>query len=117
MSFSDCSHGSVVRVQDVVQHHPPSNTEHVIQEIHDILLSYYELARNRFVDNMRMQVTDYFLVAGPDTPLKIFTPAFVTSMNGEQLEDVAGEDTAVRRKRTDLSNYIKLLESAKKILQ
>ncbi|CAH0019345.1 unnamed protein product, partial [Clonostachys rhizophaga] len=46
--------GPVVRLDDIVQTHPLSNNEQVVQEIHDILKSYYELARKRFVDNVRM---------------------------------------------------------------
>ena len=92
-SFSDCSHGSVVRVEDLVQNHPLGNDDHIILEMHDILKSYYKLSRKRFVDNVRMQVVDHFLVTGPDTPMKLLSPKFAAAMTSQQLEDVAGEGT------------------------
>ena len=40
-----------------------------------------------------MQVADYFLVTGSDTPLTLFSPKFVAGMTfGTTKEDVAGED-------------------------
>ena len=115
-SFSDCTHGTVVRLEDVVQNHPLSNADHVIREIHDILILYYKFAQKRFVDCIRMQVPDYFLVTGSDTPLTLFSPKFVAGMTSEQLEDVAGEDINVKRRRARLEKEIKQLEEGKKIL-
>lgn len=118
MTISDGKRGSVIRVEDVINNcHSLGNAEHIVQEIHDILISYYNLAQKRFVDNIRMQVVDHFLVAGPETPLKLFSPTFITAMSSEQLEDVAGEDQSVRRLRTDLEKEIELLENARRILQ
>lgn len=72
-SFSDCNHGTVVKLNDIALSHPLSNTDHVVVEIHDILRSYYKLARKRFVDCVRMQVADFLLTTGPDTPLSLFS--------------------------------------------
>jgi hypothetical protein len=63
--FSDCSHGSVVKLTDAKRTHPVSNTEHIIQDIHDILYSYYKVARKRFADNVVNQAIDHFLLTGP----------------------------------------------------
>ena len=115
-SFSDCQHGTVVRLEDIAQNHPLSNADHVIQEIHDILKSYYKLARKRFVDCVRMQVADYFLITGSDTPLSLFSPTFVASMSPEQLEEVAGEDVALKRRRAQLEKEIKQLQEGRRIL-
>lgn len=106
----------MVPLNDIAQNHPLSTADHVIQEIHDILLSYYELAQKRFVDCVRMQVADYFLVTGSKTPLTLFSPAFVAEMTPEQLEEVAGEDVAVKRRRAQLEKEIKQLEESRKIL-
>jgi hypothetical protein len=105
-----------VRLDDITQNHPLSNADHVIQEVHDILKSYYKLARKRFVDCVRMQVADHFLVTGADTPLTIFSPTFVVKMTAEQLEEVAGEDVMVKRRRAQLEKEIKQLEEGRKIL-
>ena len=106
----------MVRLDDIMQNHPMSNTEYIVQDLHDILESYYEVARKRFVDTICMQGTDYYLVTGPDSPLKLFSPAFVIGMSIEQLEEVAGEDIALRRKRKQLQKEIINLEAGRKIL-
>jgi Dynamin GTPase effector domain len=93
-----------------------SNTQHVVQEIHDILESYYKIARKRFIDNLCMQATDYNLVTGPDSPLKLFSPEFVAMLSEEQLIEIAGEDPTLQRKRAALTKKISDLEAAKKVL-
>lgn len=89
----------------------------MVQEIHDILHSYYELSRERFVDNIRMQAADHFLVTGPNTPLKLFSPQFVAELTESQLEEVAGEEISVKRRRAALGKEVRLLETAMKIIK
>ena len=108
--------GYVVPVDDIVKNHPMSNTDHMVRDAHDILQSYYKVARKRFVDNICMQGAAYHLVTGPGTPLKLFSPTFVASMTDEQLEDVAGEDAILKRKRAHLKKEIKDLETGRRIL-
>jgi hypothetical protein len=115
-SIDNCSHGSVVRLTDITHDHPMSNTDHVIQDIHDILKSYYKVARKRFVDNVCMHAADYHLITGPDTPLKLFSPDFIVSMTPEQIEDIAGEDATLKRKRVVLKKEIQELEEGRRIL-
>lgn len=98
-----------------MKNHPVSNAEHIVFEIHDILKAYYKVAKKRFVDNVCMQA-DFVLVTGPDNPLKIFSPEFASSLSDEQLEEIAGEDIGLRRKRTALAKEVKDLEIGKKIL-
>ena len=116
-TFSDCKHGRVIRLDDIVQSHPMSNDDHIIYEIHDILKSYYKLARKRFVDNMRKQVADHFLLIGPNTPLKLFSSRFVASLSPPKLEEVAGEEFGTRRQRAELEKDIGLLEKGMAILR
>jgi hypothetical protein len=116
-AFSDCSHGDVVRLEDIVQNHPLSNDDHIIREIHDILKSYYKLSRKRFVDNIRMQAADFHLLTGPETPLKLFSPKFVASLTAAQLEDIAGEELGMKRRRAKLEKEIELLEVGMRILR
>ena len=115
-SFHAGNFPSVVRLDDIVQNNPLTNTEHVVQEIMDILAAYYRVARQRFVDNMCMQAADHFLVGGPDTPLTLFSPKFVVGLSAEQLEEIAGEDASVKRKRKMLNKKIQDLEAAKKVV-
>lgn len=65
---------------------------------------------------MCMQAADYHLVTGPETPLKLFTPTFVTELSPEQLENIAVEDIALKGKRAALVKEITALEIGRKIL-
>ena len=93
-----------------------SAVESIVQNVHDIFESYYNIARERFVDNVWMQAASYHLVTGPDTPLKLLSPSFVASLTSDQLEDIAGEDATLKRKRKTLMKELKDLEAGKKIL-
>jgi hypothetical protein len=90
--------------------------DHNIQEIHDILKSYYHIARERFVDNVFKQAAGHYLVTGRETPLKLFSPKFVSELTVEQLEDIAGEDYSTRKRRNDLLKQVEELENGKKAL-
>lgn len=93
-----------------------SNLEHTVCDLHDILKSYYKVARKRFVDNVCMQAADFHLVTGPDTPVRVFSPKFVSKLSTEQLETIAGEDISRKRKRAELEREINSLEKARKFL-
>ena len=93
------------------------NDEHTIQELHDILQSYYKVARKRFVDNLRMQAGDHFLISGPNTPLKLFSPDFVAGLKPHELEEAAGEDRHLKRQRAMLEKTIEELEEAMNIIR
>jgi hypothetical protein len=93
-----------------------SNISHVVQSIHDILKSYYKVARKRFADNLCMQAADFYLVTGPSSPLKLFSPNFVSGLTKQQLEDIAGEDAVLKRKRAALERTIKNLDAGRKVL-
>ena len=116
MAFNDCQHGAVIKLDDVVQSYPMTNTQHIVQDIHDILCSYYKVARKRFVDNICMQAVDHFLINGPTTPLTLFSPSFVSGLNPDELERIAGEDNVTKRRRHQLRKEIESLEAGKKIL-
>lgn len=93
-----------------------SNLEHTVCDLHDILKSYYKVARKRFVDNVCMQSADFHLVTGPDTPVRVFSPKFVSKLTPEQLESIAGEGPSRKRKRAELERKIESLKKARKIL-
>jgi hypothetical protein len=106
----------MVSLEDVMTHHPMSNTEHIFQDLHDILRSYYQVALKRVVDVICMQATEHHLLSGPFSPLKLFSPDFVGAMTPEQLEEVAGEDARQRRRREQLLKEVDNLENGKKIM-
>lgn len=93
-----------------------SNAQHTVFEVHDILKAYYKVARKRFVDSVCMQAADYLLVTGPNNPLKLFSPEFVSALSDEQLEEIAGEDVGLKRKRAALEKEVRDMEVGKKIL-
>jgi hypothetical protein len=93
-----------------------SNMTYTIQDISDILRSHYKVARKRFVDNICMQAAGYYLVNGPGTPMKLFSPSLVTCLTSEQLEEIADEDALLKRKRRQLLKEVADLKVAKKIL-
>jgi hypothetical protein len=115
-SFNDCKYGTVVRLDDIMHHHPMSNVDHTVQALHDILKSYYQVAWKRMVDVICMQAAEHHLISGPATPLKLFSPSFVGMMTPEQLEEVAGEDARQKRQRKQLQKEMNDLEMGKKIL-
>jgi Dynamin GTPase effector domain len=114
--FHANGHGIVVKLDDIVQSHPLSSTQHIVQDIHDILCSYYEVARKRFVDTVVMQAVDHFLINGPETPLTLFSPSFVNSLKEDELDRIAGEDNETKRRRQQLKKEIKSLQKGMKIL-
>ncbi|KAK8188178.1 P-loop containing nucleoside triphosphate hydrolase protein [Phyllosticta capitalensis] len=93
-----------------------TNTEHVVQELHDILSSYYKVASKRVVDIICMQAASFHLVSGPDTPLTLFSPTWVGELTDEQLEEIAGEDPTTKSRREQLQKECEDLEKGKKIL-
>ncbi|KAF2184525.1 hypothetical protein K469DRAFT_739242 [Zopfia rhizophila CBS 207.26] len=109
-------HGSVVPLNLIMKNHPMNNADHTIRDMHDILYAYYKVARKRFVDNVYMHAAGYHLIHGPDTPLKLFSPSFVLELTQGQLQEIAGEDSSLKRKRAQLKKEIQDLEAGRKIL-
>ena len=103
-------------VDDISFKSNSSHREHTIEDLHDILRSYYKVARKRFVDFMCMQAADHCLVTGPKKPVKLFSSDFVRELSDEQLEQIAGEDASTKKKREDLKHDIEILEIGRKIL-
>ncbi|KAJ5517152.1 hypothetical protein N7527_008712 [Penicillium freii] len=115
-SFDDCKHGEVVRLRDLAQQHHMSNLDHTVRDIHDILDAYYKVARKRFVDNVCMQAADYYLVTGPEAPMKLFSPSWVNDLSDDRLEEIVGEGRASKRRRLQLQKEVEDLEIGKAVL-
>ncbi|GAA92339.1 dynamin [Aspergillus luchuensis IFO 4308] len=105
-----------VRLSDLTQIHHVNNMEQTVQDIHDILKLYYNVARKRFIDNMCMQAADFYLVTGPEAPMRLFSPAWVYDLSPERLNNIVGEGSSVRRKRKQLRKQLKDLETGQSIL-
>ncbi|KAL4744658.1 hypothetical protein BDW72DRAFT_78884 [Aspergillus terricola var. indicus] len=116
-SAGNAALGKVVRVEDIKAAIPGiGNREYMVQQIHDILQSYYNVAVNRFIDNVCMQSSNYFLLSGPSSPLKLLSPTFVYRLSDQELADIVGEDPVIHRQRLQFLKQIEELEVAKKIL-
>jgi hypothetical protein len=111
------SEGKFVKLERIATAIPVGNAEHTVLDVHSILKSYYKVARKRFVDTVCMQGTDYHLLSGDGSPLRIFSPLFVSSLTNEQLESIAGEDPSSKRIRKAMKLEIKALEDGKKLLK
>lgn len=94
-----------------------ADTTYNCEDIHDILKSYYEVARSRFVDVVCQQVVSHDLLHGPQSPLRIFTQDLIHRMKAEELEMVAGEGAANKTKRERLNSDIKSLTEAMRLLR
>ena len=93
------------------------NAEHTVEQIHDIVESYYNVARERFVDTVCMQASDYYLLTGEPSPLRVFGINFVSKLSPAQLDMIAGEENSTKQLRTSLMNQITALEKGKKLLK
>jgi hypothetical protein len=119
--FNNSAHASknlVVDLEDVRRTtRSKSNVEQVKEELHDILWSYYKVARKRFVDNVYQQAIDHCLLTGPMSPLGVFTQEWVIELDAEQLETIAGEAATTKEQRGALTRKIQDLEVAIQILR
>jgi hypothetical protein len=94
-----------------------SNLDHVKEELHDILYSYYKVARKRFVDNVYRQAIDHCLLTGPMSPLSVFSQEWVIKLEAEQLQTIAGESPITKERRASLEKKVGDLKVAMRILK
>lgn len=116
LTFGGSTDRVTVKLEDLVQTAGLGNLQRTAQDIHDILQAYYKVARKRFVDVICMQGTDYHVITGPDTPLRVFSAAYVLGLTSEQLEAIAGEDALSIQRRKALGKEIESLMEGRKIL-
>lgn len=116
-AFHNGSHGLVVRLEHASQPvRSMSNEQHIVQDIHDILKSYYKVCRKTFVDSICRQAVVYYLLECDESPLALFSPIFVSQLPPEVLEGIAGEAPALKRTRAQLAKEVASLTQAVKIL-
>ena len=109
--------GMVVNLNQIQQTMTMGNADHTIQDIHDNLESYYNVARKRFVDTVCMQAIYFHLLTGESSPLRLFSTNFVGELSESQLDLIAGEDVSTKQLRKDLEKEIAALEKGKKLLR
>ena len=114
--FDNCSHGKIVQIDNLNHQQHINNIAHTVQDLSDILRSYYKIARKQFIDNICIQAADYYLVNRPEASIKLFSLSFINKLTREQLEEIAGEETILKQKQRQLLKKIDNLKTAKKIL-
>ncbi|KAF1964076.1 hypothetical protein BU23DRAFT_575979 [Bimuria novae-zelandiae CBS 107.79] len=117
-AFHNGSHGMVVRLEHASQPvRSISNEQHVIQDIHDILKSYYKVCRKTFVDSVCRQSVIHYLLECDESPLALFSPMFVSQLSADALEEIAGEAPVLKRSRAQLTKEVASLAKAVRILR
>ncbi|KAI0570344.1 Interferon-induced GTP-binding protein mx2 [Pyrenophora tritici-repentis] len=116
-AFHNGSHSMVVRLEHASQPvRSMSNEQHVVQDIHDILKSYYKVCRKTFVDSICRQSVIHFLLECDECPLALFSPMFVSQLSADALEEIAGEAPGLKRSRAQLTKEVASLAKAVRIL-
>jgi hypothetical protein len=103
------------RLQDLTV--TKANATQVREYMHDVLASYYEVARQRFVDVVYQQAVNHHLLFGRTSPLRLFNTEMVLSFNEEQLDMIAAEGAPVQQRREKLVRDIENFEKALKVLK
>lgn len=91
--------------------------KHIAEDVHDLLKSYYEITRDRFIDNIYHQVVGHSLLFGSNSPLRLFCDKWVLSLELEKLDVIAGESFQTRVQRERLTKTIDDLNEATAILR
>jgi len=117
-SFSEDRVKMVINLDDVLDANTAkTNEQHLQEEIHDNVCSYYHLAVDRFMDNIFRQAVGYHLLTGPSSPLTVFSQGWVIDLEPKTLELIAGEKEAAKKRRKILNNKSKALKEALETLR
>ncbi|KAH7631146.1 hypothetical protein B0T09DRAFT_398779 [Sordaria sp. MPI-SDFR-AT-0083] len=112
------SNSSSIKVKISVPLQQPSKTHaDQVKENIDVLKSYYKIARKRFVDAICQQVVSLLLLNGDESPLNILCPELIAKLTDNQLEQIAGEDSASRSMRQGLDEEIEGLKAAMEVFR
>ncbi|KAI0489905.1 hypothetical protein F4859DRAFT_171951 [Xylaria cf. heliscus] len=93
------------------------NATQVREHMHDLLSSYYGVARQRFVDVIYQQAVNHYLLFGEGSPLRAFNTEMVLGLNEDQLDMIAAEDAPVKQRREKLVRDIDNLVEALRVLK
>ncbi|PQE03745.1 dynamin family protein [Rutstroemia sp. NJR-2017a BBW] len=94
-------------IDSLVTHTEPQMGRHECSEALDYMHAYYEVALERFIDDMAIEVVESKLIA----PLtEFFSPISVTNMGKELVMQVAGEPEDSRVERAQLMRQVDVLQ-------
>ena len=106
----------LLRLNDVMDAHI-SNDDQTVEDLHDILYSYYKLSRKQFVDAVAKCPVDYFLLTVDNGPLKACSPEFVGRLSDDELKNIAGESNESIKRRAEILRELHTLNDAQEVLR
>ncbi len=92
------------------------NEDQAVNDIHDVLKTYYKVALKRFMDNVVVSVVEGELL-GAQASLKRLTPDYVLGLSEEELTTICAEDYSTSASRCELSEQITRLRKALEVVR
>ena len=92
------------------------NEDQAVNDIHDILKAYYEVAITRFMDNVVVQIVERIYLAN-DGPVKAFSPEYVSMLEDRVLAEIARENYATSSARMEIRARLDRLEEALRLAE
>ncbi|KAH0551629.1 hypothetical protein GP486_007153 [Trichoglossum hirsutum] len=92
-----------------------SNSENLVNEIHDTLKAYYDLAVVNFIEVVNNHIAER-CVSAPDGPMIFFSPRWIAGLEDEKLAKLASESEETVAKRKEKEAMLERLRKAEKIL-
>ena len=105
-----------INLENLVQNVHLSNEDQAVNDIHDVLKTYYKVALKRFMDNVVTSVVERELL-GPQASVHRLTPDFVLSLSDEELAATCAEDYTTSTSRCGLYDQIERLRKALEIVR
>ena len=103
-----------ISLQKITEAAHLSNEDQAVNDIHDVLKAYYQVAVKRFMDNVLKSVVERHLI-GLDGPVMTFTPEYVGNLVDADLADLAAESYKTSSVRVDISQRATRLSEALKV--
>ena len=108
-----------IKMKEILSATTLSNEDQAVNDIHDILKSYYKVACKRFVDNGPNTNVERELIRSQKGLLRYFGPEHVGAMSDDELAFVAAETYSTSTSRADntqkAERFRQALEMAKKL--
>ncbi|KAL6230944.1 hypothetical protein BDW75DRAFT_248246 [Aspergillus navahoensis] len=95
------SEGYTYNIKDLVTRMHQSNDDQAVDDMHDILKSFYKVAMKQFNDNVVVQVVEHCIL-GVEGAFQALTPELIGDLMDRALEDIAGENSATSSARMSL---------------
>ncbi|KAL4809874.1 P-loop containing nucleoside triphosphate hydrolase protein [Aspergillus unguis] len=105
---------SAVNLADVMKRVHLSNEDQAVNDIHDILKTYYKVALKRFADNVVIQIVERYIL-GQGGPVRALCSDMVNDMDESELLEIAGESFLASSNRNELVGRCERFQKALEI--